>query len=470
MYRLLIYLIVSALLVFSACSAAKSNDPQPIEVDLSKVYGADANPTGSPIGGGIGYLSTVKNGDFLVEDKAGLLNALQNAKGGQVIFIKGQAEIDLTGERDLYIPEQVTLAGDRGLEGSPGALIYADDMAQGSILFWAQRGVRVSGLRFRGPAPNFADLTSTYEGKSTICLVVSDPDVEVDNCEFSNFNRGAVEIYPDGQRIHIHHNFFHDVHAYPIIALDRSSTPIVIEANIIHWIWHATAGSGYPGTGYEARFNLIIRKKVPAFWLPYDESHAIDMHPYLQVLRDRGQRIAGDLLSIHHNTFISEADNDPSLYTSLDAKVRGTPRILASFYNNQFLNARPEQAVVHYDGNVWVYNNQYGSEKIIVDVALETTPQILFNYPPPPNIDVPSLEVTEIPIDIEVNTMDDLTISAIRIELNDKVIYEGASVPVAGAVVINTSDLTSDLENQKLTVFATDNRGIEGVHTTYFKL
>lgn len=471
MSRLLASFFPVFLLVLAACGGMKTDDDfEPSPVDLSKVYGAAANPTGSPIGGGEGYKNIVTSGDFTVDSKDGLLSALANAKDDQVIFIQGEVEIDLSGLNNLYIPENVTLAGSRGQNGSLGPLLYADEMEQGSILFWARAGVRVTGLRFRGPAPNFTDLTSSYEGKSTICLIVGDPDVEVDNCEFSNFNRGAVEIYPDGQRIHIHHNFFHDVHAYPVIALDRSATPILIEANIIHWIWHATAGSGYPGTGYEARYNEIIRKPVPSFWLPYDESHAIDMHPYLQVLQERGQRIAGDLLSIHHNTFIDEAGSDPSVRTSFDAKVRGTPRVLASFYNNQFLNVKPEQAVVHYDGNVWVYNNQYGSEKIIVDVALETTPQILFNYPPPPHIDVPQLNVSELPIDIEVNVFEGLEITSVKIELNDKVLYEGSTVPGAGEIIVKSTDLTSDQGNQKLTIKATDSRGVEGTHTTYFKL
>ena len=126
--------------------------------------------------------------------------------------------------------------------------------------------------------------------------------------------------------------------------------------------------------------------------------------------------------------------------------------------------------VGYYDGNVWVYNNQYGSEKIIVDLALETTPQILFNQPPPPHIDVPQLNGSELPIDIEVNVFEGLEITAVKVELNDKVLYEGTTVPAAGEVIINLTDLTSDQGNQKLTVTAIDNRGVEGTHTTYFKL
>lgn len=471
MSRLLVSLLLVIVFVFTACGAMKVDDDlEPAPLDLSKLYGVEANPTGSPIGGGEGYQQILSGGDYEVDSKNSLLSALDKATAGEVIFIKGEAIIDLSGLRDLYIPERVTLAGNRGENGSPGPLLYTNDMEQGSILFWATAGVRVTGIRFKGPAPDFTAITPSYEGKSTICLIVSDPDVEVDNCEFSNFNRGAVEIYPDGQRIHVHHNFFHDVHAYPVIALDRSAPPILIEANIIHWIWHATAGSGYPGTGYEARYNLIIRKAVPDFWLPYDESHAIDMHPYLEVLQERGQRIAGDLLSIHHNTFISEAGNDPSVPTSFDAKVRGTPRILAVFFNNQFLNAKPEQAVVHYGGNVWVYNNQYGADKAIVDIAPETTPQILFNFPPPPAIEIPRLVEAVIPINVEINAIEGLTISQIKIELNDQIIYEGTNVPQQGELSVQTADLNSDLEFHTLRVTAIDNRGIEGSHTTYFKL
>ena len=71
---------------------------------------------------------------FRVTDKASLLNALQNATAGQVIYIESQVEIDLTGERDLYIPEQVTLAGNRGQDGSAGPHLQCERAGVGAAL------------------------------------------------------------------------------------------------------------------------------------------------------------------------------------------------------------------------------------------------------------------------------------------------------------------------------------------------
>lgn len=456
------------LIFFLACNPnAQDTEVIPIPLDQSKIYGAEANLTGNPVGGGKGYTNILGNGKYVVSTANELLAAIGQAQSGEVIWVKSGSIIDLSGLKNIYIPAGVTLAGDRGKDGAPGPLLFTENMEQDAVLFWAEKGVRITGLRMIGPDPSF-DKIINDENSSVICIVVNDANVEIDNCEISNFNRGGIEIYPNAQDIHIHHNYLHDIHAYPIVVLNKSKPPVLIEANIIHWIWHATAGSGYPGTGYEARYNIIIRKAVPSFWLPYDGSHAIDMHPYLPVLDSRNQRIAGDYLSIHHNTFLNEAGSDPSVATSYDGKVRGTPRVLAEFYNNRFINSKPEQAVVHYDGNVWVYNNMYGASKIIIPVALECTPQIIFHSPPPPDEDIPVLGQTDIPIHIEVNTYGELSVKTVTITLNETMIYTGTNAPSAGEIILKKNELNTNLPYQQMTVTVTDERGIIGKHTTYF--
>ena len=54
-------------------------------------------------------------------------NALQQAKAGQVIFLPGQAQIDLTGQKRLVVPGGVTLSSQRGRDGSPGAKVFTTD-------------------------------------------------------------------------------------------------------------------------------------------------------------------------------------------------------------------------------------------------------------------------------------------------------------------------------------------------------
>ena len=86
-------------------------------------YGADANPTGNPVGGGAGYTRIISPTDprvkYVVSTKDQLFTALKNVKSGEVIFVPGNANIDLTGTYATVIPGGVTLAGDRGSDGSP---------------------------------------------------------------------------------------------------------------------------------------------------------------------------------------------------------------------------------------------------------------------------------------------------------------------------------------------------------------
>lgn len=433
-------------------------------------YGAESNPTEDVIGGGICYSRLIDHWDYYVADAPNFLAALEEAQPGEIIRLADDAVIDLSGMINLVIPSGVTLSGNRGDCFTRGPLIKNSGMSPGSVWFWVRDNVRITGIRFQGPDDLFVNIN--YElrpSKSAICFAVGEPNVEIDNCEIFQFSRGAVEIYPDGTNVYVHHNFLHDIHAYPVVTLNRSSLPVLVEANLIYWVWHALAGSGYPGTGYEARYNIMVRQPVPQSWLPYGGDHAIDMHPYLPVLVDRGQRIAGDELDIHHNTFLSAAASDPSVANSPDAFVRGTPRTLAKFYNNRFLNTSPEKAIVHFDGNVFVYNNKYGPEETLVTIAQETTPQILFNSPPPPDVLPSSISEEIIPIDIEVNVLDGLSISEVQIELNGELIYQGETAPEVGQLQINACELSALIPYQELTVTVTDNRGVIGKHTTEFR-
>ena len=80
-------------------------------------YGAESNPTGDPIGGCLGYRDIKVSGNFTVGTREQLLSALKQAKAGQVVYVKPDAQIDLTGHMQINVPAGVTLAGNRGEEG-----------------------------------------------------------------------------------------------------------------------------------------------------------------------------------------------------------------------------------------------------------------------------------------------------------------------------------------------------------------
>jgi len=450
---------------FFACDKDKSPQPLPL-------YGADANPTGDSIGGGNGYSKIILDGDFVVNNVQELLAAFNNAQSGDVIYVAPNASIDISGVINVEIPDGITLAGNRGHNGAAGPLLFSTSTPFENVIFYVQNNVRITGLRFKGPDDNYPDIDYAVRPESKIlCFAVEGENVEVENCEISNFSRGGVEVYPRGKNVHVHHCYLHDIHSYPVIALNKSEPPIIIEANKIHWIWHATAGSGAPGTGYEARYNIIVREPAPNSWQPYDGQFAIDMHAYAPVEQERGHFIAGDEMKIHHNTFVNNAGSDPSVLTSYDAQLRGVPRVLAEFHHNIFLNSDPAQAVVSANtkGNVWVYENLYGPQQTLVPIALQTMPQILFVNPAPPAEEVPVLS-GNIALDIKVNVLNTLQLKTVVVELNGTQIYSGSTAPAAGAVTINTSTLDPSLPFQELTVTATDTRNVSGTHTTVFRV
>ena len=457
-------------LAYSGCSKEKL---QLVEkpIDLNFLYGAEANPTGSPIGGAQGYLLSPKVGNYHVSTKQELLEALNQAVSGETILVKDGVQIDLSGERDLLLNTGVTLAGNRGEDGSEGPLLFTNDMPADGKLFSLLDQTRISGLRIRGPAKSIGDLLPEDQQYARIAIVANEADIEIDNCEFSHFDRGGIEIYPDGQNVYIHHNHLHDIQAYPVIVLNRSKLPIVIEANIIEWVWHAVAGSGYPGTGYEARYNRFVRKAVPTFWLPYSGDHALDMHPYLPILQERNYRLAGQQLEIHHNTFINEAPGDPSALDAPDIKIRGIPTELARIYNNKFLNGEPEKAVEHYQANVWVYNNLYGKAEQLIPIANETSAQIIFHSPPPAGLEIPLIEAESLPIEIEVKLYEDLKVSKLEIWLNDKLIYEGTTLPDAEVLSLSESELAElGAGVHQVKVAVQDNRQISAEQWSFFRL
>ncbi|HYH55442.1 MAG TPA: hypothetical protein VD772_02455, partial [Anseongella sp.] len=123
----------------------------------NKVYGAKPDERG-PVGGGDAYADILSKGDYIAEDMDSLLGALSKARAGQVIFLPGETEIDLTTciyieQLVLEVPGGVTLAGNRGYHGSRGALLASDALNTPLMIRAAGPDVRITGLRLQGPNP-----------------------------------------------------------------------------------------------------------------------------------------------------------------------------------------------------------------------------------------------------------------------------------------------------------------------------
>ena len=436
-----LFLRLSVVLLVSAPTGAIADD-----------YGAESNPTGDPIGGSNGYSRIVTSGDYSVSNAVELTNALALAQAGEVVYVLPDSDIELSSYVNIPIPAGVTLAGNRGDGGAQGPRLRADSVfgAQGAMLFYANAGARVTGVRIQGPDCDIPDIDYDVVPRSWLGALSAAENVEVDNCELSNFHYGGVSTR--GTNVTIHHSFIHDVHAYPVVVPNSSPLPTLIEACIIEWVWHTIAGSGGPGTGYEARYNLCYRQTPPESWGGTNHaSHGFDMHAYREA---PSARVGGDEILIHHNTMFN---NGPAY----GVRIRGTPRYICKVYNNWFSEADPVMAVnqVAPAGNVWVYNNAYGPSTTVVAIATQCTPRITFNDPLPP-VALPVNLTGAVSPDFDVDVYTGLQLTNVTVTFGSQVVYSDTHAPAPGALVIDSSAFSNGSYDFRVT--AADQRGVTG--------
>ena len=357
--------ILAAVVLVSGLLLAPAHGDEPTSITLDgQTYGARGDDVG-PIGGGAGYKKVVTKGDFTVKDLGQLLDALAKAKSGQVIFIPDETEIDCTArvyieQMVLKIAGGVTLAGNRGQDGSAGALLYSDALKTRPLIEITGPKVRITGLRVRGPSPKrYIDLhrrsfseklpDGTIRGHAYYYkFPVSDgilcnySELEVDNCEVSAFSHAGIFL-PKGTGHYVHHNYIHHCQAAGLgygVSHDESSS--LIERNLFDFNRHSIAGTGRKGCGYEARHNIELGTSL---------SHCFDMHGGGD--RKDGTNVAGTTIRVHHNTF--RAPN-----TSV--KIRGVPQDTCEVFRNWFvMHKGPKDAVVAQEKTV-VRDNVYGAE------------------------------------------------------------------------------------------------------------
>lgn len=350
--------------------------PTYIEID-GEIYGAKPSELG-PIGGGEGYQRILTGGDYEVATVNDLRDALAVAQAGEVIYLDPEGDYNFTAlvfaeEFVIEIPEGVTLASNRGHEGSRGAVLYSDAHKTEPLIRPLGPGVRITGVWLRGPKPQWhiehhrrsftreADGSYRYheeEGDrgghayyyrfpTSAAIQANQDNLEVDNCEISGWTRGL--FVQDSQGLHLHHNYIHH-HQYHGLGygLTHSRGRSLIEYNLFDANRHSIAATGQPGDGYEARHNveLYVARSFP-----------FDMHGG----RDRrdGTDIAGDWMKVYNNQFRAT--------DQLAIGIRGVPQETATIHNNWFYHAPDESKVIMpwpigEDANVEFFNNAFGPE------------------------------------------------------------------------------------------------------------
>ncbi len=315
-----------------------------------EVYGARPDEVG-PIGGGAGYQRVITKGDYRVSTVDELIDALKKAQAGQVVFVAGDADIDCTTlvfaeSLVLGIPEGVTLASDRGHNGSPGAILYSDSFATNPLIRALGPKVRLSGLRIRGPDPKprldhhrrsfnpargDSKVQHAYYYRFPISsgIEATQPGLEVDNCELSGWSHAAIHLV-SGTDHHIHHSYIHHNQynglGYGVAHGYGKESVSLIEYNLFDYNRHSIAGTGKPGNAYEARNNVEIAHSL---------SHCFDMHGGSD--RQDGTEIAGDWVKVHHNTFRPDCQA---------VVIRGVPQQSVEIHHNWFRQDAPGANVV----------------------------------------------------------------------------------------------------------------------------
>ncbi|MBI4024164.1 MAG: right-handed parallel beta-helix repeat-containing protein [Verrucomicrobia bacterium] len=315
------------------------------------------NPARDPVSGGKGYGQSPLHIDYKVETLAKLLAAIERAMPGQVVYVDDRTEINMTGAPGVEIPVGVTLASGRGKADSKGALLYSDEIDTSPLFLTGGGKARVTGLRLRGPDPErrTEQMGRLHAEGRYFSLPNSDgiqsahPCLEVDNCEMWGWSHAAIDLKRGAAQAHIHHNDIHHNQRWGLgygVCLDQADA--LIEANRFDWCRHSIAGTGAPGTSYEARYNLVLENA---------NSHSFDMHGGAD--RKDGTDLAGDWMNIHHNTFRAT--------TVCAIVIRGRPAHGAAIHHNWFLHHALEQSAqqINAVGNMRVYQNLFGPDRTL---------------------------------------------------------------------------------------------------------
>ncbi|MUV88811.1 hypothetical protein GJ629_02000 [Halapricum sp. CBA1109] len=307
--------------------------------------------TGPVVGGGPGYDATVarSEADTVVTTAGGLDDALSSAGSGDVVFVPSNEQIDL-GNRQYDIPDGVTLASDRGVDGSAGALLYTDD--EPGELLSLEGDSRLTGVRVRGPHPG-----DDWGGDSSAGGAQTMGAGEIDNCEVWGFSHHGIQA-DSGDGAHFHHNVVRENNKSGLgygITVDAGMP--VIEYNYFNYNRHSVATGG-SNPGYVCRYNHFG---------PMEVLHNIDAH-----------EPAGDRYEIHNNvveTVRREWDDNVNHIVV----IRDAPDDEALITDNWFFNPNaPDadgptdqagQAIIQPNNSSWT-NVSFGSNHYGADAAV----------------------------------------------------------------------------------------------------
>lgn len=292
---------------------------------------------GNPIGGINNkfkpqYNSTIKY-DYHVNNVKELRSALVKAKSGDVVFIDGSAQIDLSKLTPLVINRGITLMSNRGQNGSMGARLFTTSAGVRPMIQINGDNIKLFGLRIDGGDMNvypngqkvLNDKTkrNTYGRPVTEGISSKFSNLEICNCEIYGWSHAGIFLFGGANNINIHHNYIHGNKRFGLgYGIGLKNAQAIIKGNLFDDNRHDIAGTGDIGTSYEACFNIVIGDK---------DDHLFDMHGGAD--RRDNTNIAGTSIKIYSNYFYTRSG-------TRSVVIRGVPQKTALIYDNTIIQAR----------------------------------------------------------------------------------------------------------------------------------
>ncbi|MBR6558980.1 MAG: right-handed parallel beta-helix repeat-containing protein [Clostridia bacterium] len=296
-------------------------------------YGAYLEEGMDPIGGGVGYSEIFTTGDYVVDTFEELLDAAKKAKSGEVIFVEGHANIDVTSANTISIAKGVTLASNRGYidengNCSTGAVLWSI-AACGSGIITAGDDSRVTGLVVNGRNPythiehharshggGKHGIESSYYNLPRQYGISAGNNVRIDNCEVFGFGSTGINVPGGIKGVRIDHCYIHHNQAkglgYGIC--HQNGAESIVEYCLFNYNRHSVAATGAPVTGYIARYNIEMGN---CLMYPFDIHGGED--------RGDGTNIAGTYCEMYNNTILTE---------KTPYWLRGVPEDYQVFHHN----------------------------------------------------------------------------------------------------------------------------------------
>lgn len=247
--------VLSVTQIVNLCSSGSSSGGSGGE---AAVGGGDAYP---------GQKYTESDADYVVTSLDELENVMDDqASSGDVVYVPENTTIYF-GTTTVNIPDGVTLASNRGVNGSEGGRLFADN-ENSFRMTTAQNNTTLAGLRYHGP--NHSDFGGDYGDlwdHAGIGHQMLGDDNEIVNCKVGGFVYDAIRTEGENRvrYCHIHNNSTNGL-GYGVQVFGGSDET-VIEYCEFDRNRHCIAGQGTGG--YIARNNIVRERQL---------HHAFDHH------------------------------------------------------------------------------------------------------------------------------------------------------------------------------------------------